>query len=49
MQDQWSLHFFLNVVHGRQANLQRSIDAPDFHSLHPRSSFYPAERSPDGW
>jgi gamma-glutamyltranspeptidase/glutathione hydrolase len=43
MQDQWSLHFFLNVVHGEQANLQRSIDSPDFHSLHMRSSFYPRE------
>ena len=46
MQDQWSLHFFLNVVHGRQANLQRSIDSPDFHSLHTRSSFYPRIAEP---
>ena len=41
MQDQWTLHFFLNVVHGQQSNLQRSIDSPDFHSLHTASSFYP--------
>jgi gamma-glutamyltranspeptidase/glutathione hydrolase len=46
MQDQWSLHFFLNVVHGGQANLQRSIDSPDFHSLHMRSSFYPRIAEP---
>ena len=46
MEDQWSLHFFLNVVHGRQANLQRSIDSPDFHSLHTRSSFYPRVAEP---
>ncbi len=46
MQDQWSLHFFLNVVHGGQANLQRSIDSPDFHSLHTRSSFYPRRAEP---
>ncbi len=46
MQDQWSLHFFLNVVHGGHANLQRAIDSPDFHSLHMRSSFYPRIAEP---
>jgi gamma-glutamyltranspeptidase / glutathione hydrolase len=46
MQDQWSLHFFLNVVHGGRANLQRSIDSPEFHSLHMRSSFYPRIAEP---
>jgi gamma-glutamyltranspeptidase / glutathione hydrolase len=45
MQDQWTLHFFLNVVHGRQ-NLQEAIDAPDFHSLHMASSFYPRTAEP---
>jgi gamma-glutamyltranspeptidase / glutathione hydrolase len=46
MQDQWSLHFFLNVVHGGQANLQRSIDSPTFYSLHMRDSFYPRTAEP---
>jgi gamma-glutamyltranspeptidase / glutathione hydrolase len=49
MQDQWSLHFFLNVAHGGlagPANLQRAIDSPDFHSLHTRSSFYPRQAEP---
>ncbi|MGW5363418.1 gamma-glutamyltransferase family protein [Actinopolymorpha pittospori] len=45
MQDQWTLHFFLNVVHGGQ-NLQEAIDAPDFHSLHMASSFYPRTAEP---
>jgi gamma-glutamyltranspeptidase/glutathione hydrolase len=46
MQDQWSLQFFLNVVHGGQANLQRSIDSPTFYSLHMRDSFYPRTAEP---
>jgi gamma-glutamyltranspeptidase/glutathione hydrolase len=45
MQDQWPLHFFLNVVHGGQ-NLQEALDAPDFHSLHMASSFYPRTAEP---
>ncbi|GAA5028674.1 gamma-glutamyltransferase family protein [Actinopolymorpha pittospori] len=45
MQDQWTLHFFLNVMHGGQ-NLQEAIDAPDFHSLHMASSFYPRTAEP---
>ena len=45
MQDQWTLHFFLNVVHGGQ-DLQQAIDAPDFHSLHMASSFYPRSAKP---
>jgi gamma-glutamyltranspeptidase/glutathione hydrolase len=45
MQDQWSLHFFLNLVHG-EGNLQQAIDAPEFHSLHMASSFYPRQAQP---
>jgi gamma-glutamyltranspeptidase/glutathione hydrolase len=45
MQDQWTLHFFLNVVHGG-LNLQQAIDAAEFHSLHMASSFYPRIAEP---
>jgi gamma-glutamyltranspeptidase / glutathione hydrolase len=41
-QDQWSLHFFLNVVHGGR-NLQAAIDEPSFHSIHMPNSFYPRD------
>ncbi|MEO7006186.1 MAG: gamma-glutamyltransferase family protein [Microbacteriaceae bacterium] len=44
-QDQWSLHFFLNLVHGKM-NLQEAIDAADFHSTHMPSSFYPHDAHP---
>ncbi len=44
-QDQWSLHFFLNLVHGGM-NLQEAIDAPGFHSTHAPSSFYPRDAYP---
>ncbi len=44
-QDQWSLHFFLNVVHGSM-NLQEAIDAPAFHNTHVPSSFYPRDAHP---
>jgi len=44
-QDQWSLQFFLNVVHGGM-NLQEAIDAPAFHSTHMPSSFYPRDSYP---
>ncbi|MFS8480026.1 MAG: gamma-glutamyltransferase family protein [Micromonosporaceae bacterium] len=44
-QDQWTLNFFLSVVHGG-LNLQAAIDAPAFHSAHFPSSFYPRERRP---
>jgi gamma-glutamyltranspeptidase / glutathione hydrolase len=44
-QDQWSLNFFLSVVHGG-LNLQEAIDAPMFHSAHFPSSFYPRESQP---
>lgn len=39
-QDQWSLHFFLAVVHGG-LDLQAAIDAPMLHIDHFPSSFYP--------
>ncbi|HZB32352.1 MAG TPA: gamma-glutamyltransferase family protein [Streptosporangiaceae bacterium] len=44
-QDQWSLNFFLSVVHGG-LNLQAAIDAPMFHSAHFPSSFYPRTSQP---
>jgi len=44
-QDQWTLHVFLNhVVHGM--NLQRAIDAPEHHTDHFPSSFYPRQSQP---
>jgi len=44
-QDQWTLQFFLNYVdHGM--NLQEAIDAPTFHTMHFRNSFYPREARP---
>jgi gamma-glutamyltranspeptidase/glutathione hydrolase len=39
-QDQWSLQFFLNVVDFGM-DLQAAIDAPNFHTQHFPSSFYP--------
>jgi gamma-glutamyltranspeptidase / glutathione hydrolase len=44
-QDQWSLAFFLSVVHGG-LTLQDAIDAPMFHSEHFPSSFYPRLAKP---
>lgn len=44
-QDQWSLHFFLSVVHGG-LGLQDAIDAPNFHTVHFPASFYPREARP---
>jgi gamma-glutamyltranspeptidase / glutathione hydrolase len=44
-QDQWTLGFFLNVVHYGM-NLQQAIDFPAFHSRHMPSSFYPRESDP---
>ncbi|PZG14140.1 gamma-glutamyltransferase family protein [Nonomuraea aridisoli] len=44
-QDQWSVNFFLAVVHGK-ANLQASIDAAMFHTEHFPSSFYPRASRP---
>ncbi|MEP7026910.1 MAG: gamma-glutamyltransferase, partial [Actinomycetota bacterium] len=44
-QDQWTLAFFLNhVVFGM--NLQEAIDAPEFHTDHFPSSFYPRPSVP---
>jgi gamma-glutamyltranspeptidase/glutathione hydrolase len=39
-QEQWALHVFLRHV-DRSLNLQEAIDAPEFHSDHLISSFYP--------
>ena len=39
-QEQWALHVFLRVV-DRGRNLQEAIDAPEFHTDHLISSFYP--------
>jgi gamma-glutamyltranspeptidase/glutathione hydrolase len=44
-QDQWSLVFFLNLVH-YENDLQAAIDAPMFHTNHFPSSFYPREAKP---
>ncbi|GAA3215039.1 gamma-glutamyltransferase family protein [Nonomuraea helvata] len=44
-QDQWSVNFFLAVVHGR-LNLQEAIDTPMFHSEHFPSSFFPRGSRP---
>ena len=39
-QDQWALHVFLRHVHF-DADLQAAIDAPEFHTDHFPSSFFP--------
>ena len=39
-QDQWPLHVFLRHVHF-EADLQAAIDAPEFHTDHFPSSFFP--------
>lgn len=39
-QDQWSLTFFLRMVHYGM-NIQQAIDAPSFHTEHWPSSFWP--------
>jgi gamma-glutamyltranspeptidase/glutathione hydrolase len=44
-QDQWTLQFFLNYVDFAM-NLQEAIDAPTFHTMHLRNSFYPREARP---
>jgi gamma-glutamyltranspeptidase/glutathione hydrolase len=44
-QDQWSLNFFLSHVHFG-LNLQEAIDAPNFHTEHFPSSFYPRTAKP---
>ena len=47
-QDQWSLHVFLAHVHFG-LNLQASIDAPEFHTDHFPSSFFPRRRGSARW
>jgi len=44
-QDQWSLHVFLTHVHAG-LDLQASIDAPEFHTDHFPSSFFPRQAEP---
>jgi gamma-glutamyltranspeptidase/glutathione hydrolase len=44
-QEQWSLHTFLNHVHFG-LDLQAAIDAPEFHTDHFPSSFYPRQAQP---
>ena len=44
-QDQWSLVFFLRMVHHR-FSIQQAIDAPSFHSEHWPSSFWPRVARP---
>lgn len=44
-QDQWTLQFFLNLVHFGMG-IQEAIDAPNFHSQHFPSSFYPRAQFP---
>ncbi len=44
-QDQWSMTFFATAV-ATGWNLQRTIDAPIFHTNHFPSSFYPRESFP---
>ena len=44
-QDQWTLQFFLNVVHFGM-DVQQALDSPTFHSQHFPSSFYPRAQFP---
>jgi gamma-glutamyltranspeptidase/glutathione hydrolase len=44
-QDQWSLTFFLRMVHHR-TGIQQAIDAPSFHTEHWPSSFWPRVARP---
>ena len=44
-QEQWALHVFLRHVH-QGLNLQEAIDAPDWHTDHLISSFYPRAVKP---
>ena len=44
-QDQWSLQFFLNHIDFNM-NIQEAADAPNFHTVHFPSSFYPHASDP---
>jgi gamma-glutamyltranspeptidase/glutathione hydrolase len=44
-QEQWALHAFLRHV-DRGLNLQEAVDAPEFHTDHLISSFYPRDVTP---
>ncbi len=45
-QDQWQVVMFLRMVH-HNLNIQQSIDAPNFHSEHWPSSFWPRVARPN--
>ncbi len=44
-QDQWTLQYFLNFVEFNM-NMQAAVDAPNFHTSHFPSSFYPHDAQP---
>ena len=44
-QEQWALHVFLRHLH-RGLDLQEAIDAPEWHTEHLISSFFPREFEP---
>jgi len=46
-QDQWTLQFFLNCIDFNM-NMQAAVGAPNFHSAHFPSSFYPHGAQPGG-
>ncbi len=46
-QDQWTLQFFLNHTDFNMS-IQSAVDAPNFHSTHFPSSFYPHGAQPGG-
>jgi gamma-glutamyltranspeptidase/glutathione hydrolase len=45
-QDQWTLHFLLDLLDFGVRDLQQAIDAPTLHSEHMPSSFYPRAARP---
>jgi gamma-glutamyltranspeptidase/glutathione hydrolase len=45
-QDQWQLHFLLELLDFGRIDLQAAIDAPSAHSSHMPSSFYPRHVEP---
>ena len=45
-QDQWTLHFFMELVDFGALDLQAAIDAPSVHSTHMPSSFFPRHAEP---
>ena len=45
-QDQWQIHFLLELLDFGEPDLQAAIDAPSAHSAHMPSSFYPRHVEP---